>query len=188
MIAGHISLKGYVPSPGSNGKPVLGLDAVKSHTLQTPTHLDFLTRIKEVWTSPSSLSKLFARSSKFCRTRWEDDLPRRIRDDTPIPLVSRLSHTCRSDRDRYDRAGAQGLGPSICRNYGQISSYTTANLPYTERLLSESNRRLNVGQCLDGNGYCATPTGTLYPKGIPCIIWAEDAINQSMKKLPTCCR
>ena len=57
--------KRICPSPGSNGKPVLGLDAVKSHTLQTPTHLDFLTGIKEVWTSPSSLSKLFARSSKF---------------------------------------------------------------------------------------------------------------------------
>jgi len=86
----HFS-EGNVPSPGSNGNPALGIDAVKSHMSQLPTHLDFVHRTKGGFDATQLPVEIICEIfEKFV----EDDLPRRIRDDTPIPLVS---HTCRSD-------------------------------------------------------------------------------------------
>jgi len=142
LIAGHISLKDMCPSPG-----------------RTETRL---RGIKEALTTPSSLSKLFARSSKVLwKTTYRNVFAMIFQPLwSPIPVAR-----TRPNWVRYTRAG-------------QISSYNP----------KPSLHRTIVVRATDENGYRPTPTGTLYPNGIPCIIWPKDAINQSMNNLPTCCR
>ena len=80
-----------VPSPGSEGNPALGIDAVKSHMLQLPTHPDSVHRTKGGFDATQLPVEVIC---EIFERFVEDDLPHRIRDDTPIPLIS---HTCRSD-------------------------------------------------------------------------------------------
>ena len=80
-----------VPSPESEGNPALGIDAVEFHMSQLPTHLDSVHRTKGGFDATQLPVEVIC---EIFERFVEDDLPHRIRDDTPIPLVS---HTCRSD-------------------------------------------------------------------------------------------